>query len=246
MTWNLLREFIREAAGKSSKPEGPSSGHFGKYVFADQREDVPNEPNTPEEDSLADALDKHFHGRPQELQGWIDELIKDKKDYPSVLEPPARSKRAYRTMTVPTKVLEDVIGHSLSPEDFDGEVHFTSGGVQKPIGGRSFYSWTLEPDIFYGLRKDWGSLFSTDWIKNKVGGKGFVVFISADIDDNTFLLNPDKIEKAGLAGQFSYQREVLSVGPVNLADVAYFYFDSDSDTTSEPQMIRAAISGIEA
>jgi hypothetical protein len=69
----LLRDYIqiliREKTNeKSSKPEGPEDGHFGKYMFADQRTDVPDEPNTAEEDSLADALEKHYHGRPQELQ----------------------------------------------------------------------------------------------------------------------------------------------------------------------------------
>jgi hypothetical protein len=148
-------------------------------------------------------------------------------------------------MTIPGTVLENVLDKKLVSSDFDGEVHFAQGGTQSPIGGRSFYSWTLEPDIFYGLRKDWGSFFSTNWIKNKVGSKGFVAFLSADIDNNLFLLNPDKIRKAGLAGEFAYQQEVLSVGPVKLADVAYFYFDDDTTTDEEAELIRTAISGIE-
>jgi len=37
----------------------------------------------------------------------------------------------------------------------------------------------------------------------------------------------------------------LSVGPVKLADVAYFYFDDDTTTDEEAELIRTAISGIE-
>jgi len=248
MTQTLLRDFIRSVLSEKKDtraPEGPPDGHFGEYVFADERDDVPEEPNTPEEDSLADALEKHYRGRPGELQGWIDELLKDREDYPTVLQPPARDKKAFRTMTIPATVLEDILGVSLKKSDYDGEVHFTSGGVQKPIGGRNFFSWTLDPGIFYGLRKDWGSLFSTNWIKSKVGARGFVVFLSCDIKTNTFLLNPDKIRKAGLPGEFAYQEEVLSVGPVKLSDVAYFYFDENSDSASESGLIKSAIDGIQ-
>lgn len=253
MSRRLLREYIHfilaekssKSAGARPRPEGPADGRFGEYLFADQRDDVPSEPNTPEENSLADALEKHYRGRPAALQAWIDEIVKDKEDYPAALAPPAREHRAYRTMTVPPNVLEALLGKRLRREDYDGEVHFAHGGTQQPIGGKSFYSWTLEPDIFHGLRKDWGSLFSTNWIRNKVGASGFVVFLSADVHSNVFVLNPDVIRKSGLAGEFAYEQEVLSVGPVKLADVSYFYFDENTSPEIEAEMTRMAINGIE-
>lgn len=243
-----LRAYIKsilEEAGVA-KPDG-KRGIFGKYMFADQRSDVPEpkEPNTPEENELAHALQMHFQGRPEKMQNWVDKLLTLRDEYPSFLKPPARAKRAFRTLTVPEDVLSSITGEPLKEEHFDGEVHVAQGGkMPGSFRGRTFFSWTLAPDIFYGLKKDWGSLFYTDWIKRSVGGRGFVVFAAADVAANKFLLNPDKMKKTGLAGQFAYQVEVLSVGEVHLAEVAFFYFDENTTPEHEAQLIRQAVNMI--
>src|SRR3990167_6548092 len=73
-------------------------------------------------------------------------------------------------------------------EQHDGEVHIVQGGTMPGnFKGKTFFSWTLVPDIFYGLKKDWGSLFYTDWIKRSVGQRGYVVFAAADVSSNDFL-----------------------------------------------------------
>jgi hypothetical protein len=244
----MLKTYIRYAIDEAveAKPDG-KRGIFGRYMFADQRADVPEpkEPNTPEENDLVDAFQKHFHGRPEKLQGWVDKLLSLRDEYPSFLRPPARAKRAFRTLTVPENIMATIIGKKPTDEQHDGEVHIVQGGTMPGnFKGKTFFSWTLVPDIFYGLKKDWGSLFYTDWIKRSVGQRGYVVFAAADVSSNDFLLNPDKMKKTGLAGEFTYQVEVLSVGEVKLAEVAFFYFDEDTTPEHEAQLIRKAVNMI--
>lgn len=241
----LLREFVRTVLSEErGAAQGPASGHFGKYVFADQRDDVPPEPNTPEEDKLADALNQHYHGRPDALSGWIDELLAHKDDYPQFFEPPRRYKKAYRTMTVPASVFADVMGRAATEEDMDGDVHVDRGSSVGPYKGRRFFSWALDPGVFFGLRKEWGSLFGTDWVKKSIGKGGFVMFLSARTDANDFVLNPLKMRKTDIAGEFAYQMEVLGVGDIALDDVSYFYFHDKTEVDDEPEKIRDAVEAI--
>lgn len=242
----LLKEYIKHAlTEKSAAPaQGPASGHFGRYVFADQRKDVPPEPNTPEEDELATAFDRHFHGRPDALVPWIDELLDHREDYPQFFSPPQRYKKAYRTLTVPESAFADIMGRPPTEEDKDGEVHVDKGASVGAFGGRRFFSWTLDPGIFYGLKKDWGSFFATDWVKRKVGQAGFVMFISARTDSNAFLLNPLKMRRTELGGQFGYQMEVLGVDDIKLDDVSYFYFDDRAVAEAETEKIHDAVEAI--
>jgi len=243
----ILKEYIRLVLEKVSPPDGPTDGEFGKYMFASRRDDVPTPPeeDTEVEADIALALDKHFHGRHDELQQWIDELVANREDYKKFLKPPQRAKKAYRTLTVSPDALASIIGKKLTKDDFGGEVKVVSGGrMPGEFKGRTFFSWTLKPEIIHGLKKTWGSLFHTNWVKNRTGGKGFVVVVSADVKGNMFLLNPDMIKKTGLAGEFDYQVEVLSVGEVELSDVAYFYFDENTPPELESELIDQCISAI--
>lgn len=240
----LLKEYVRQVLAEKSPTQGPPSGHLGRYVFADQRDDTPPEPNTDEEDRLADALNKHYHGRPDALEPWIDELIQHKEDYPQFFEPPRRYKRAYRTLTIPVSAFLPIMGREPTQKDMDGEVHVDRGASVGPFGGRRFFSWTLDPGIFYGLKREWGSLFSTNWVKRKVGTAGFVMFVSAKTDSNQFVINPKAITKTDIAGEFAYQMEVLGVDDIKLDEVSYFYFDDASDIHRERELIKAAITAI--
>ena len=251
MNESLLRRYIRTillAEKTTSSPEGNKSDPLGAYVFASLRDDVPQpaEPDTESEKALANAYNKHYHGRPDALQGWIDDILDLKDDYPDFFDVPDRYTKAYRTLTVPEGVLANILGREITDEDKDGEIHVEDSGTQPgSFKGKNFFSWTIEPDIFYGLKKDWGSLFKTDWIKRKVGDQGFVIFIRADIGSNTFFNNPQKMKKTGLAGQFDYQMEVISVGEVSLDRVVYFYFDSDTDPKEEARRIKDSIGMLE-
>jgi hypothetical protein len=49
------------------------------------------------------------------------------------------------------------------------------------------------------------------------------------------------MSKTGLAGQFDYQREVISVDEVALDRIVYFYFDENTDDSEEAQMIQQAV-----
>jgi len=242
----LLREYVRAVmTEKAAPPDGPKSGPFGQYMFADQREDTPGEPNTTEEDRLVSALYDHYHGRPEALQSWIGELVELRKLYPSFLKPPKRNKRAYRMLIVPPSSLSSIVGET-EESFFDGEVHYSEGGHHTgEFRGRNFFSWTLEPDVFFGLKSQWNSVFASDWTKRSVGNEGFVVFVYADIDSNEFLLNPDKINKTSLAGKHSYQSEVISVGEVELRGASFFYFDENTSTDEENMLIKRAIDMIE-
>lgn len=239
----LLRRYVRSVL-REERAQGPASGHLGRFVFADQRDDVPPEPNTPEEDKIATALDQHYHGRPAALEGWIDELLAHKDDYPQFFAPPGRYKNAYRTLTVPESAFSDIMGREPTAADKDGEVHVDQGTSVGPFGGRRFFSWTLDPGIFFGLKKDWGSLYSTDWVKKKVGQSGFVMFLSAPVDSNQFVLNPLKIKKTDLGGEFAYQMEVLGVDDISLGDVSYFHFTDKSTAETEHELIKDAVEAI--
>lgn len=246
----LLRTTIRQILQekKVTPPEGDPDDPLGEYVFASLRDDVPTpkEPDTAVEKDLAQAYNKHYHGRPAELQAWIDEILSLQTDYPEFFEVPARYTHAYRTITVPESVMAQVLGREITDEDRDGNIHVESGGTQPgSFKGKNFFSWTVEPDIFFGLKKDWGSLFKTDWIRSKVGASGFVAFLRAPVAGNTFFNNPIKMSKTGLAGQFDYQREVISVNEVALDRIVYFYFDENTDDSEEAQMIQQAVGFLE-
>jgi hypothetical protein len=236
---NLLHFLLEKNIG----PDGPYDGLFGNYVFADERKDAPKEPNTPEEKQIAKALYMQFHGRPDALAPWIDDLLANKDDYASFLSPPKQYKKAFRTMTIPKDIFEQMF-HKPTTKDMDGNVHLINGGSVGPYGNRNFFSWTLNPDIFYGLKKDWGSLFNTDWVQKKIGQDGFVVFLSANVDQNEFLLNPLKLKKTTLAGEFSYQMEVIAVGDVKLNSVSYFYYSKNTSPDMEAQLIKDAIKSV--
>lgn len=246
----LLREYIRQVITekKIAPPEGDKTDPLGAYVFASLRDDVPQpaEPDTAAEKDLANAYDKHYHGRPDAMQGWIDDILDLKDEYPDFFEVPDRYSKAYRTITVPEDVMSAILGRKMTEEDKDGEVHVEDSGTHPgSFKGKNFFSWTVEPDIFYGLKKDWGSLFATDWIKRKVGNEGFVVFLRAGVDSNEFFNNPHKMKKTGLAGEFAYQMEIISVGEVSLDRVVYFYFGESTDPSREAEMIKTSIDMLE-
>jgi len=69
-----------------------------------------------------------------------------------------------------------------------------------------------------------------------------VAFLRAPIAGNTFFNNPHKMSETGLAGQFDYQREVISVDEVTLDRITYFYFDDSTDDREEAAMIEQAVS----
>lgn len=233
-----LRSLIRECILLEDR------GKLGDYVFADQRSDTPHEPNTPLEDQLASALERHYHGRPHALIPLVDELLASKEDYPEFFEPPRRYRKAYRTITIPEGMFSSVIGRQPNDEDRDGEIHVENGTTIGPYEGRNFFSWTLDPGIFYGLKKDWGSLYSTNWVKSRMGGKGYVMFLSALTDQNDFVMNPFEVRKTHIAGEFAYQMEVLGIGDIKLDLVSYFYFDDKMNPDLETQLISDAINAI--
>lgn len=248
MRETLLRLVVRRILSEKMvvPPEGDEDDPLGEYVFASLRPDVPQpkEPDTALERDLADAFHKHFHGRPDALQSQIGTILSLQDDYPEFFMPPDRYKSAYRTLTVPQAVLEQIVGQPISESEKDGEVHVKQGGVQVPFKGRNFFSWTANPNILFGLKKNWGSLFNTDWIRRKVGASGFVAVLKADIGSNTFFLNPDRMRKTGLAGEFDYQVEVISVGDVTLDEVAFFYFDEGTPPELEATMIKQAVNAV--
>lgn len=255
MKHDQLKRFIKyvilEERGKAP-PDfiGSGTGEYGKYLFAPQRiehgdDSVPPEENTPSEEAIAVALNQHYFGRHDAINNLIDNIKDNSENYPQFLLPPRRYKNAYRTMTVAPDVMERVFGIKLTQDDMDGQVHtISNNAVLGPFRGRKAFSWTLDPGILFGLLKDWGSFFHTDWVSKRIPSGGFVILISAPVQGNNFVLNPFMIKKTGLAGKFDYEMEVLSTGNVTINAISYFYFTPDSDPSMETELLRNMINSI--
>lgn len=214
-----LKLIIKEEVVRATK-----DGTFGSYLFGQQR-NLPSsknpEPNTDDEQDLFDDLMSHYEGGKEHLEKWLDYIISLNKQgkYQDILKVPAEYKYAYRTMSnVDYDTLVTWLGHD--PEDMkSGKVYreVISGIIQPQT--TKHMSWTVNPSAFKAMIKDWDGL--------SYDSSGYLVFLRAPIEGNTFLLNPNQTK--AVSGHYHKQKEVISVGPVTFDNIWFVSLHSENE-----------------
>lgn len=208
----------RVSLGMSKRPRSmpPEGKTWGKYIFSPHRNDVPLEPDVPEEARAYAALHKLLNGNkplPHSIALQLQALMKA-GEYQKVLRPPGRYKMFYRGMAnVTSKQLSALLN---VPINIHGEtVNVDTTYIPK----HSVSSWSVDRQTASGYTvKALGSSRSGGWS----------VLLIASIHDNpdSFVMNPDVIYTMGdLAGDDDHQNdddsEVFAVGPIKLSTVSY-------------------------
>lgn len=195
--------------------------NYGEVLFAPDRLDVsqPAEPNTPSEDAAWNAFRLHYMGgRDANLIANLPEILAAKQQgkYQDFLEVPKHYKFAYRLMAdVPLDVLRSSFGFTPTRQS-DLVNGILPGGVYDSSLSR-VSSWTVEVAALPQLVQDFGGLY-------RKHAHSYHLLLHAKLDENqeSFLINPDKYQVAPeLAGQFSYQKEIISYAPVQLWKTIY-------------------------
>lgn len=195
--------------------------NYGKVLFAPDRLDVsqPAEPNTPPEDIAWAAFRAHYlGGRDANLIANLPQILAAKEQglYQDFLNVPDQYKFAYRLMAdVPYSVMEQAFGFAPQTEA-DAVNGVIDGGVY-PSSLNRVSSWTVDVAALPQLVKDFGGLYRTH-------EHSYHILLHAKLEENqdAFLINPDKYEVTpALAGQFSYQKEIISYAPVQLWKTVY-------------------------
>lgn len=208
--------------------------NFGKVLFAPDRKDIapPAEPNTRDEQEAWEAFKKHYiGGKDGDLVRALPDILAAKRKglYREFLEVPSTYKYAYRLMsdmTVP--LMQSALNIRVNPSDRKGIV---SGGKYVPRANTPVSSWTVEASVVPRLLQDFGSLY-------RKNAASYHVMLVAQIASNKdgFIINPDKYDDVpDMAGQFSYQREIISVKDIKLQRV--IYCDKDEFNKNDKQIV---------
>ena len=234
---NYVKEFCRLYRGEEkerlyslhesvfSEQEAGPEDPFGQYLFGSERNkptEIEFEPDTEEEQKLQVALGNHYGGATILLNKWIDKLVALERSgkYQEVLSVPDKYPLAWRVMTVSKETLEEILQRELTPKEDkigrkkDMKVERSGGTFSGQFQGVKHFSWTVDPNSMREILNDWGS-FIRDM------NRRFLVVMRAKISDNTFLLNPDEMGQTKIVRGYGYQKEVISVGPVQ-CDTVWF------------------------
>ena len=197
---------------------------YGQIIFAPNRKDAPKPPerDTPEEAAAWAAFQKHyFGGKDEQLNRLVDQVVaaRDSGWYTDYLEVPRKYRRAYR-------IINDIpaaAARKLVPSfPLDGRVSgWASGGVYKPHRGR-VNSWTVDTAIMKKLLADFGGAF----YRRNPGAYHMIFVADLNTKRKDFFMNPDVYTVTPrLAGEFSYQREIISVDSLSVMGVAFCRHD---------------------
>lgn len=197
----LIKECVKQVLSEQD---------FGEYLFG-QELGLPNkenpERNSPEENKLKNDLVAHYGGGMSSLNKWIPKLtaLNRKGMYKHILQVPKKYKYAYRQLSnVSTEQLTKILGYE--PTDVEPNQVYYEDGVFLNPNRSPHQSWTVDFDIFKEM------VFSDHNVGGKHKKDHYFVIVGAKVADNEFLLNPDATEL--FSGQYSYQKEIISVGPV--------------------------------
>jgi hypothetical protein len=215
------------------------SEDFGKVLFAPNRKDVaqPPEKNTPEEDAAWEAFQKHYiGGKDADLVRNLPKILAAMKrgEHKEFLEVPKKYKFAYRLMAdLPISVMRNTFGITIDAKS--GKRGVVRGGTY--TNERNIVSsWTVDTAVMPALLKDFGSLYR----RNK---DSFHVLMVCDISRqrDSFIINPDKYHDVPqMAGQFSYQKEIISHKPIKVLKTVFC--DKDEFGGSDSQILDWLIS----
>jgi hypothetical protein len=213
-----LREYYNFLL-KEEEPES-SESDFGQYLFAPTRNDVPipKEPNTPEENDLANSIADYLSDNKQKhLSKYANKILSLVRRglYPKVLDP-NRYSRAWRLMRLPSEELAKLLGYSLKELGAEGVL---GPGMLSPV--KSIISgWTVEPYALVNELPAYGS------------GNAFVVF-QAPIQGNKFFGNPGELARALDISEMIEEMETIAVGTVRYLKCSYVIFDSQIQSNDE-------------
>lgn len=193
---------------------------YGKVIFAPDRLDSPKpaEANTSDENAAWEAFQKHYiGGKDTELVRNLPKILAAKRrgEHREFLQVPSEYKYAYRLMAdLPLTVLNGTFKIPINKRS--GPRGVARGGVY--TNDRNIVSsWTVDLAVLPKLIDDFGSLYRRN-------PDSYHVLVVAEIDKNrdAFIINPDKYHDVPkMAGQFSYQREIISVKPVKLLKTVF-------------------------
>jgi hypothetical protein len=191
---------------------------YGKVLFAPERRDVPQPPerNTADENAAWEAFQRHyFGGRDAALVKELPKLLRAQAagKHAEILRVPKRYKYAYRMMSdLPVDLMKSNFNISVS-----GRRGIVRGGTY--TNKRNIVSsWTVDLAALPKLLEDFGGKM---YRRNK---DSYHILVVADLERsrNSFFMNPDKYsDTPRLAGQFSYQREIISHKPVKMLKTVF-------------------------
>jgi hypothetical protein len=233
---NYVKEFCRLYRGEEKErlyslhesmfseipePEADAGDPFGQYLFGPER-NLPSkkapEENTDDEKSLERDMNDHYMGGMTQINKWISKLVAldQAGKYQSVLHVPDKYPLAWRAMTVKRHALQEILGRPLSEEELAEPAygkktpvfHQDSGDFKGKFESRVHFSWTINPSVFKKMQQDWGRLANSN-LQDK-----WIVFLQASVPKNTFLINPDVMQKTNIPDAYGYQKEVISVGDI--------------------------------
>lgn len=214
MNKSHLKYLIKEVLQQEGIVDEPEGSVFGKVLFGPDRIDnVEPEPNTKEEESLYKAIVSHYSGYMDALENKhknILALIKQGK-FLRLLRPPEVV--VYRYLdNVPLKVASQILGCSIR------ELKKNAGTFQHVNVERVFrlrknqiQSWTTTP-VARTL---------SEFIEDLQGGNVSMIIEADTRKSGKFMMNPDFVSKISSLKPYTYQHEVISVGPIKILRATY-------------------------
>ena len=205
---------------------------FGKVLFAPDRRDVPApaEPNTSDEQAAWEAFKQHYiGGKDGNLIRALPDILAAKRQgqHREFLEVPSKYKYAYRLMSDMTvESMSAALGVRVNPTQRQGQVRGGTYTTKRVVS-----SWTVEPGVMPRLLQDFGALY-------RKNAASYHIVLIAPIASNKdgFIVNPDKYDDVpAMAGQFSYQKEIISVKPIKLERV--IFCDKNEFNKNDKQII---------
>lgn len=202
------------------EPEQGPEALFGKYMFDDQRKDIPKnekeEPTSAEEDALS-ALARYvgFNDK-SDLDKVAPTLLdlKQKGLYAPMLDPLKGGRiNVYRMLFLTIETAASVFG--IDPNKQNGRI---PAGTVNPVGSSPVQGWTTDPSMFKTLLRTEGN-----------DRKPVFLFLKASLQNNSnFFGNPKRL--AGTADEdFKHERETFAVGPVSYDKGVYFISQPNQD-----------------
>jgi hypothetical protein len=218
-------------------PEANPDDIFGEYIFGALRIDEPaaSEINTDEEFEFQKSLKNHYVGdvynqRLNNFLPTIFELINSGK-YLDFLMPDKKYKHAYRLMiSIPIEKAGQLFGINFLEIKNDKPFGLINKEIvyEPQIKQNNMSSWTikLHEHSFEAITLDQKS------IKDTSLGQVFVM-LHANIDDNKFILNPEKINEKTKNLMPYNEWEVLSYGDVIVDKFSYVIIDYENSAKFE-------------